>query len=127
VSYYHAKRKMTAALYLEERNRVMRDKALRDIQLEKSRVWLDEYHKRPQRSGFNWAPRWPFIVQPTPTGASNGQEILGEYTVVADAIAEGEGGGICGRQEAGDQAAGASLGDAQGQSSDFTEQDRTPF
>jgi hypothetical protein len=96
MSYYYAKRKLTAEQYLAERNRQMRDKQLLDLHAELSRAWLDDYHSRPAKTGFNWAPRWP-IQPPEEQYAEASQEIIeGEYeeitgNLLADATASGQG------------------------------------
>jgi hypothetical protein len=128
MSYYHAKRKLTAEQYLEERNRQMRDKKLRDLQAEKSRAWLDDYHSKPAKTGFNWAPRWPI----TPPEETNGQEIEegefteiieGDYEVVADAPSRGEAGGRVRPALESQGATAASIAAPQGALQDF----ETPF
>ena len=89
--YYHAKRKKTAEQYLEERNLALREKAMRDEKMERSRDWLAAYRLHPRLSKFDWRPNFAYTITPDdqpPEETHNGEELIeGEYTELADAAA----------------------------------------
>lgn len=107
--YYHAKRTALAKQYLDTRE-AQEHVTGRDFQLEVSRAWLDDYHRRPRVTRVNWGPRYPFKLTPPkePTNAEGTETkiIEGEFTVVAHADASGGEAGSDGEESAsGDQKA----------------------
>lgn len=96
--YYRAKRELEreeAKRYLDERDA---EEALRRRVFEDnySRDWLANYRSQPRPTRVNWSPRFGTFTT-TLQGKTNGEEIIeGEFTVVADADAQGNGSGEVG-------------------------------
>lgn len=121
--YYRAKRELEreeAKRYLDERE-VEKALAQRKYINERDTTWLKNYRASGRaRTGFDWRPRWPL----KPPGDDNGKEIIeGEFTVVADADAQGGRGSEQGEPAQSSQPAQRGGDAPQGRAQDFD----TPF